>query len=199
MNPIRSKTCKTRSTKKSDLTHPLINASLCGAFFMDAPMTEPLPTFGPPAFAFTPSQTKLSGPSFSPAFKALTWFIIAALLLWMLRLQLPWGQTATTLAWSAWAMLGFTAWTVQGSRLHIGHGLMAQDWMWRKQMGIADLSYLKVLRIRGLEWLFAPRVYARTQQGKFAVFYCADESVLNELERMRQELESWRNHVIHGT
>ena len=152
----------------------------------------------PPVFAFEPSQAQLSGPSFGPLFKALTWFIIAALLVWMLRLQLPSSNAATVWAWAAWITLAYTAWTVQRSQLHIGHDAIAQDWMWRKRLAVADLAYIKLIRVRGLEWLMAPRVYARTMQGSFAVFYCADKALLAEFERMAQELAQWRTRIIEG-
>ena len=152
-----------------------------------------------PAFVFEPTPPQLIGPAFGPVFKVLAWLINAALLVWMLRLQLPWGQGATVWAWAAWAMMGYTAWTVQRSRLHIDRERIEQDWMWRKQIAIADLSYLKLIRVRGLEWLLAPRVYARTMQGSFAVFYCADQVLLAEIERMALELTRWRENIIHGT
>lgn len=152
----------------------------------------------PAVFAFELAQPHLQGPAFSPVFKALAWGISAGLLAWMLRLQLPWGQGATVWAWAAWVLITYTAWTVQRSRLHIRTGWIEQDWIWRRQMAIADLAYLKLIRVRGLEWLMAPRVYARTMQGSFVVFYCADAAVLAELARMTAELNQWREKIIRG-
>lgn len=166
-------------------------------------MTEPLspapgPTGGPPAFVFTPSQPSLSGPAFGPIYKALAWGMAAALLVWMLRLQLPWRQGNAALMWAAWALLAYTAWVVQRSQLRLDTQRISQDWMWRKQMAIAELASLKILRVRGLQWLMAPRIYVRTLQGRFAVFYCADPLLLAEFERMRQELDLWRTRILHG-
>lgn len=156
---------------------------------------EPSP-LGPPVFVFAPSLPHLSGPAFGPVYRTLAWGMVAVLLFWMLRLRLPWNQTA--LAWAAWATLCYTAWVVQRSQLRIDAQHISQDWMWRKQMALAELASLKILRVRGLEWLMAPRIYARTLQGRFTVFYCADPVLLAEIERMRHELTLWRTRVLKG-
>ena len=158
--------------------------------------TSPSPLPLPPTFAFEPSHAELSGPAFSPFFKALAWGISLALLVWMLRLQLAWGHSATTWAWAAWVLVTLTAWTVQRSRLHILADRIEQDWLWRKQTATAELATLKLIRVRGLEWLLAPRAYARTLQGKPAVYYCADPVLQAELERMAAELTLWRQRLM---
>ncbi len=163
---------------------------------MTDPSTTPEPLPAPPTFAFVPSRAELSGAAFSPFFKALAWGISLALMAWMLRLQLAWGHSATTWAWAAWALVTLTAWTVQRSRLHIRADHIEQDWLWRKQTAIADLAYLKLIHVRGLEWLLAPRAYIRTLQGKPAVYYCADPAVRAELERMAAELALWRQRLM---
>jgi hypothetical protein len=162
------------------------------------PPAEPTPPGGPAAFDFIPAHPQHRGPSFGPVFKALAWCMNAALLFWMLRLRLPWGQSLTVWAWAAWAMMFYSTWVVQRSRLRIGDGLIAQDWMWRKQVAICDLASLRLIRVRGLEWLMAPRVYTRTLQGRPMVFYCADPMLLSEFERMGRELASWREKILRG-
>ena len=51
-----------------------------------------------------------------------------------------------------------------------------QSWVWDKKMELGELAYGKLIRVRGLDWLIAPRLYVRTLVGKFAVFYAADPS-----------------------
>jgi hypothetical protein len=67
-----------------------------------------------------------------------------------------------------------------------------QSWLWDKQMELRELAYAKLIRIPGLDWLIAPRLYARTLNGKFAVFYTADRAMLEEFERLVQELREFR-------
>jgi len=46
--------------------------------------------------------------------------------------------------------------------------------------------------VRGLEWLMAPRLYARTLVGKFAVFYVSDAAALHACECLSAELKRFR-------
>ena len=55
-----------------------------------------------------------------------------------------------------------------------------------------ELAYAKLIRIRGLEWLLAPRFYVRTLAGKFAVFYVSSAQVQQECQRLSAELSAFR-------
>ena len=68
-----------------------------------------------------------------------------------------------------------------------------QSWLWDKHMDLRELAYGKVIRIRGLEWLIAPRLYVRTLMGKFAVFYAASPAMISEFDRLAAELKAFRN------
>ena len=59
-------------------------------------------------------------------------------------------------------------------------------------MELRELAYGKIIRVRGLEWLIAPRLYVRTLMGKFAVFYAADPKMLAQFERLVLELKAFR-------
>lgn len=150
-------------------------------------------TTGLPGFAFAPSGTTAAqAAAFSPALRALAWLLSAGLLAWMLRLQLPLRQGLTVWAWAAWAMMVWTCWTLQTSRLRLSAQAIEQDWIWRRRIALQELASLRLLRVRGFEWLLAPRLYARSLQGSLVVFYCADPAVLDELERMARELRLWQ-------
>ena len=60
------------------------------------------------------------------------------------------------------------------------------------RMAYDDLAYATLIRVRGLEWLLAPRFYVRTLVGKFAVFYVSDPALWQECERMAHELKTFR-------
>ena len=55
-------------------------------------------------------------------------------------------------------------------------------------MELRELAYGRLIRVRGLEWLIAPRLYVRTLTGKFTVFYAASPDMIREFERLVAEL-----------
>jgi hypothetical protein len=64
-----------------------------------------------------------------------------------------------------------------------------QSWIWDKEMLVADLAYVKLIRLKGFDWLIAPRLYARTHGGKFASFYTANSTVLQQFELLSAKLK----------
>lgn len=139
----------------------------------------------------------MRGAAFSAPFKLLVSVVLAVCTGWLFRLwsdgrlgaglsvNLAWFLGALTLmAWTWWAVVrSVTTLDVQG--LH-------QTWMWDKRMKFDDLAYARLIRVRGLEWLVAPRLYVRTLLGKFAVFYTADPHLRAECERLVRELKAFR-------
>ena len=59
-------------------------------------------------------------------------------------------------------------------------------------MPLGNLAYAKLIRVRGLDWLIAPRLYVRTLDGKFAVFYAASPQLLKAFERLGSSLKTFR-------
>ncbi|MGH6627153.1 MAG: hypothetical protein ACRECD_11560, partial [Burkholderiaceae bacterium] len=78
------------------------------------------------------------------------------------------------------------------STTRIDSEALSQTWVWDKKMELRELAYGKLIRVRGLEWLIAPRLYVRTLLGKFAVFYAADPALIAEFERLVKELKEFR-------
>jgi hypothetical protein len=52
-----------------------------------------------------------------------------------------------------------------------------QTWLWRKKVMLAEISQLKLIRVRGLEWLIVPRLVVRTGFG-LTTFHAGDPAVL---------------------
>ena len=86
----------------------------------------------------------------------------------------------------------YTWWHIQTSRTRLTADSLHQSWIWDKKMELRELAYGKLIRVRGLEWLVAPRLYVRTLLGKFAVFYAVDREMLDEFERLIAELQAFR-------
>lgn len=101
------------------------------------------------------------------------------------RQELSWALAAL-------ALMAYTLWHILRSKTTLDSVALRQTWLWDKTLPLSDLAYVKIIRVPGLDWLVAPRLYARSLLGKFAVFYAADPHMLAEFERLRDELKAFR-------
>jgi hypothetical protein len=154
---------------------------------------------GPAPFRFVPgSGSPVEAAAFSPLFKLLATAIVGGCAVWLAQL-LASGVLATTrttgVVWFAagLAMMAWTWWHILRSRTRVSTEGLYQAWIWDKQMPFDDLAYGKLIRVRGLDWLIAPRLYVRTLMGKFMVFYGATPELVAEFERIVKELKAFRN------
>ncbi|MBA2964006.1 MULTISPECIES: hypothetical protein [Ramlibacter] len=159
----------------------------------------PVESLGPPPFRFLPSTgAAMRGPAFSIPFKLLATAIVAGSAAWAVRLWSQ-GQLGSglhvNLAWflAALAMMAWSWWCMVTSVTTLDTVQLHQTWVWNKRMELRELAYAKLIRVRGLDWLIAPRLYVRTLPGKFAVFYAADPALAAEFERLVAELKAFRN------
>jgi len=150
---------------------------------------------GPPPFVFRPEGGRVEGPAFSRVFQSLATVLVAGGIGWIWRLyQRDAITVGPGLLWVA-AGLGLMLWTwvcVLRSRTAITGAVIEQRWIWDKRLPLADLAYCKLIRVTGLEWLIAPRVYVRTLSGKFLVFYGATPALVSEFSRLSRELAEFR-------
>ncbi|MEY4363982.1 MAG: hypothetical protein RLZZ24_1334 [Pseudomonadota bacterium] len=162
--------------------------------------SDAMPPLGPPPFRFTPENGLAQGAAFSQPFKALTSLIVIGSAWWLIDLWLTGKFGATGMAglraagWFilGWGLLAWTGWEVLNSQVRLDAQGLHQSWIWHKRMAYDDLAYASLIRVRGLEWLLAPRFYVRTLVGKFAVFYVSDPALWQECERMAHELKTFR-------
>ncbi len=138
---------------------------------------------------WTPPAHPVSADAFSKPFKALALAIVLVAWVWGFQLWRA-GVLVPTLQSSGWvlaalAMMSFTAWYVVVGRTTLDATCLQQRWVWHKQVQINDLAYAKLVHVRGLEWLIAPRLYTKSHAGKLAVFYTADPNLLNHLEALQ--------------
>lgn len=158
---------------------------------------EPLQHFGPPPFRFEPTTPGLSGPAFSIPFKVLATLIVLALAASFVQAWLA-GRASGASAAGGWFLGGlmlivYTWWHILRSVTRIDGQMLHQSWVWDKNMELRELAYGKMIRVRGLDWLIAPRLYVRTLMGKFAVFYAASPEMVAEFERLVAELKAFRS------
>jgi hypothetical protein len=159
---------------------------------------EPLSHVGPEPFRFTPASPVLVSRAYTRAFKVLATVIVGGCAVWLYLLwregSLGSGARSTGLGWftAGLMLMLYTWWHFMTSRTRLDSQALYQSWVWDKKMELADLAFCKLIRVRGLDWLIAPRLYARTLMGKFAVFYAADAHMIGEFERLVRELKEFR-------
>lgn len=152
---------------------------------------------GPPPFHFAPTNGLGTSAAFSPVFKVLATvlvFVCGAGLLQAWSSGRVQGNTVGG-GWffAAITIMAYTWWHILRSATRIDNTGLYQSWLWDKHMDLRELAYGKVIRIRGLEWLIAPRLYVRTLMGKFAVFYASSPAMIAEFDRLTAELKVFRN------
>lgn len=165
----------------------------------------------PEGFKFVPQGGVVQGPAYSKPFKALALVMMAVCVLAVLSAQSKHdvltdasgrgmlGLSSGALwIFAALAMMAYTVWQILTSTTRIDAQTLQQSWVWNKQIPMSDLVYAKLIRMRGLDWLIAPRLYVRTVLGKFAVFYVADPLLLAQAELLVKALESHRNKALGG-
>ena len=159
---------------------------------------SPVEALGPPPFRFQlPQGQALEGPAFSPAFKLIATVLLAGMAGWFVNLWLSGkvsGGTVSIMSWfiAALVLMACTWWSILRSVTRLDTGELRQSWLWNKKMELRELAYGKLIRVRGLDWLVAPRLYLRTLEGKFAVFYAADPKMIAQFERLVAELKAFR-------
>jgi len=138
------------------------------------------------------TASALSGPAFSRPFKVLAIALSAALIGWSLMLPIDFFSKSGLWVASAHALIVYTVWQIQISVTTLSSDQIKQTWIWDKSMQLNDMAYLKIIHVPALSWLIAPRVYARTMMGKFAVFYTSSPEVLAALYALEAKLKADR-------
>jgi hypothetical protein len=161
---------------------------------VDGPLADAL---GPPPFRFTPSRAPMRGPAYSLTFRLLATAIVFGSAAWLLQLWsagLLGGHARNLGSWFAAgaALMLYTWWCIVRSMTSLDQEALRQTWIWNKRMELRELAYARLIRVRGLDWLIAPRIYVRTLHGKFAVFYAADAEIVAEFERLARVLAAFR-------
>ena len=160
---------------------------------MDMNATEPLhAAFGPAPFAFTPTVSPQAVAAFTRPFRVLAWLLLVGLALWMLQSPETWRTPIALWGVLAWLLMAATVWAIERSRTTLTQEGLMQTWLWDKKMDMRELAFARLIRLRGFDWLIAPRLYVRNLSGKFTVIYCADPVVLQDMQRLCNELRQFR-------
>ncbi len=156
-----------------------------------------LQSLGPPPFRFTPTRPGQASAAYTLPFKLLSTLMVLAGSLWLGRLWQEGVLGSGGSSGLAWLLCGLVLMLYTGrhfltSRNRLDETALHQSWIWDKHLELRELAYGKLIRVPGLEWLIAPRLYVRTLMGKFAVFYASDAALLADFERLVKELAEFR-------
>jgi len=151
---------------------------------------------GSPLFVFTPAGGRVECSAFSAPFKVLAVILVTMAAAWTWQMWSD-GLLTLTLQSSGWllaalGMMIFTEWHILRGKTSLDTTTLQQSWVWNKRVELSDLAYVKLIRIRGLNWLIAPRLYTKTFSGKLAVFYASAPAMLIEFQRLEEELKVLR-------
>lgn len=147
---------------------------------------------------FIPRANPIESAAYSLVFKCIAMALLSLSGLWAVQMH-QWAQqgqaspTVVSWLWLPWLLMAYTGWFVMTGTTRLTGTSIEQSWMWTKRMELDNLAYAKVIRIRGFEWLIAPRLYTKNFGGKLLIFYAADPAMLEEFERLELALSDVRN------
>jgi hypothetical protein len=159
--------------------------------------TDMLAHLGPAPFHFVMEPAELSCPAFSRTFKSMATVLVSGCGAWLFdlwRAGVLGSGASSGLVWflCGLALMAITYFYILTSTTTLNAQHIQQVWVWNKQFDLRELAYCKFIRIPGLDWLIAPRLYARNLSGKFAVFYASDPAMLSQFARLTRELTIFR-------
>jgi hypothetical protein len=129
-------------------------------------------------------------------FKTLALALLVAAGAWAWQMQ-HWNQQQASAQhpfwiWAPWGLMAYTVGFVLLGRTRFNAQAIEQSWMWTKRVALKDLAYAKLIRVRGLEWLIAPRLYTKSFGNKIFIFYANSPQMLAEFKRLEQTLAALR-------
>jgi len=158
------------------------------------PTPELIEHLGPPPFRFKPRHEPLRSPAFSAPFKTMAMALLLGLAVWGYLLHgAELARTDHLWLWAAWGIMAYTVGHVLRGKTTLTDNALEQTWIWDKKVALRDLAYAKLIRVPGLDWLVAPRLYVRTLMGKFTVIYACDPQMVEEFKRLSVELKAFRS------
>lgn len=127
--------------------------------------------------------TPVAGASFPVAIKLMATGAMVGLMVtaWGARAQLAAMPLPTDLLWLA----GLAALVVVWHYLHIlfsttaiSGDTLSQGWLWKSSVALRDIAQVKLLRVKRLDALVAPRLVVQTRGVGNLTFHAADPAVL---------------------
>lgn len=154
------------------------------------------PNFFPPPYQ--PATSQISGPAFGRAFKVTATVLVGTLTVWAMRVVIQNNTNSTDPTLLSWVVAGcglvVTMWWVMvKSATSLTSEHLTQTWFWKKSTPLSDIGYAKFMRLKGFEWLIAPRLYVRTGHGPFKTYYAGDPALWAAFEAMSAHFRPYKS------
>ena len=129
---------------------------------------------------------RVEGPSFPLTLKVLATALVAAVICfaWLGWDAQVWGAMGWGGRGFAVVALGVVIGGYLGiltSRTSFDGQTIEQSWLWKKKVALPEITQLKLIHVRGLEWLVVPRLVVRRGALGLMTFHVADPQVLKRL------------------
>lgn len=137
---------------------------------------------------FVPRVSPMVAPAYGLVYRLLLLGCLIALVGWALNLLI--GSTAQPVdkGMMGWLVAGLALVLYMGvvmlrSRTTLTTDTLSQDWVWEKKVILSQVTYVRLIRLRGMEWLIAPRLLVRDGHGPFKAFHTSSPDMWKEFER----------------
>lgn len=92
--------------------------------------------------------------------------------------SVKWTPPSLLLLLAAWVCIAWMGYWLLQSRTRIEGDTLVQTWLWTKRIRASDVVQMKLVHIRALEAVLAPRLLVRRRGGSITWFHAADADVL---------------------
>lgn len=122
-------------------------------------------------------------PAYPLPLRLLAVALVAALAFYALR-ALPelraaqWTFTGVAMLVLAAVLIAWVTWWIVFSRTRLEGDEMVQTWLWDKRVKAQDVASFKLVYLRSLQAVVAPRLLVRRRQGGVTWFHAADADLL---------------------
>ena len=131
----------------------------------------------------TDASTVLESPAYPPLLRVLSVVIVVDVIgfaLWSLPALRSTTWSAGSLALLSLAGIGvlWMGWWIVYSRTRLEGDVLSQTWLWNRRAHANEVTQLKLVHLRPLQKVIAPRLLVRRRNGAIAWFHSADPVLL---------------------
>ncbi|MBL8287686.1 MAG: hypothetical protein JNL85_06870 [Rubrivivax sp.] len=142
---------------------------------------------GPPS----PAGRVIRGPSYPRTARLVATALMAALAAWLSRIwpalaAASWQPEAVAFLVAVGAVVVAGYWAVLTSETSIDERVIRQTAPWRKEVALADITQVKLVRIAGLDALVVPRLVVRSRGLGFTTFTAGDARLVQAFRALAQ-------------
>lgn len=125
----------------------------------------------------------LESPAFPPLLRTLAVVLVVDLFafgIWSLPSlrTADWTTSALVVMGIAAVCVVWVGYWIVYSRTRLEGDVLVQTWLWDKRVSVQDVAQLKLVHIRMLERVIAPRLLVRRRMGGITWFHSSDPTVL---------------------